>query len=67
MSKKSIIKLGIALMAVLLTTTIAIIFYTTVFVPKPITEIKKSTVYIGGLYGKYPSKNHCINYKKTRS
>ena len=49
-------------MAVLLTTTIAIIFYTTVFVPKPITEIKKSTVYIGGLYGKYPSKNHSRSY-----
>ena len=52
MSKKSIIKLGIALMAVLLTTTMAVIFYTTVFVPKPITEIKKNTVYIGGLSGK---------------
>ncbi len=62
MSKKSIIKLGIALMAVLLTTTMAVIFYTTVFVPKPITEIKKNTVYIGGLYGKYPSKNHSRSY-----
>ena len=62
MSKKNIIKLGITLMTVLLTTTIVIIFYTIVLMPKAITEIKKNTVYIGGLYGKYPSKNHSRSY-----
>ena len=49
-------------MTVLLTTTIVIIFYTIVLMPKAITEIKKNTVYIGGLYGKYPSKNHSRSY-----
>ena len=62
MSKKSIFKIGIIFFAIILTNTIAIILYAIVFRPKPIIELKKDTVYIGGLYGKYPSKNHSRSY-----
>ena len=55
-------KLAIAIVGISVIVIISIIIYTKIFKPKPITEIKKNEVYIGGSGFEYPEKDQSRFY-----